>query len=71
MDPYEELANAIIIQAAKDYRAAGKALKKTPGSMSDIKTVRECERFFNSDWFRTLTNVDGGSLLEKLREEAS
>lgn len=69
-DPYENLANAIIIQAAKDYRAAGKALKKPSGGMAALKTVRECERFFRSDWFRTLTSVDGRAILEQLRKEA-
>jgi len=29
-DPYEQLANAIILQAVKDYRDALKKLKKRP-----------------------------------------
>ena len=65
-DPYEILANAIIIQAAKDYRSALKAAEK-PGN---AKTVKECERFFRSDWCRTLTAVDGRAILEQLRKEA-
>ena len=69
-DTYENLANAIIIQAAKDYRAASKALKKPSGGMAALKTVRECERFFRSDWFRSLTSVDGRAVLEQLRKEA-
>lgn len=69
-DPYENLANAIIIQAVKDFRAASKALKKPSGGMAALKTVRECERFFRSDWFRTLTSVDGRAILEQLRKEA-
>ena len=69
-DPYENLANAIIIQAAKDYQAASKALKKPSGGMAALKTVRECERFFRSDWFRSLTSVDGRAILEQLRKEA-
>ena len=29
-DPFESLANAIILQAVKDYRTAGKKLKRNP-----------------------------------------
>ena len=65
-NPYEILANAIIIQAAKDYRSALKAAEK-PGN---AKTVKECERFFRSEWYRTLTAVDGEMIVMKLREEA-
>ena len=37
-DPYENLANAIVLQAVKDYRDALKRLKKKPrnqAAMSD------------------------------------
>ena len=30
----------------------------------------ECERFFRSGWYKTLTSVDGEYLIQKLREEA-
>jgi hypothetical protein len=30
----------------------------------------ECERFFRSGWYKTLTSVDGEYLITKLREEA-
>ena len=30
LDPYEELANAVILQAVKDYRDALKTLSKNP-----------------------------------------
>jgi len=61
IEPYQELANAIIIQAAKDYR---KALK-----YDDIKMKRDCVRFFRSKWFKTLTELDGEILIEKLKSE--
>ena len=41
-DPYENLANAIVLQAVKDYRDALKRLKKKPGNqaaMSDVMDV--------------------------------
>ncbi len=67
-DPYEDLANAIIVQAVSDYRTALKAIKKdrrAPGR----KTVRECENFFRSKWFGVLTSVDPEYLMRKIREE--
>ncbi len=71
MDPYENLANAIVLQAAKDYRRALKPLIKNPHSLSAMAVVNEIERFFRSEWYETLTLVDGEMLMRKLREEAS
>lgn len=54
---YEDLANAIIIQAVKDYRRT-----KSPQVRNEIK------RFFKSEWFTMLSNVDGDIILKKLEE---
>ena len=69
-DPYENLANAIVLQAVKDYRDALKRLKKKPGNQAAMSDAMECERFFRSGWYKTLTSVDGEYLIQKLREEA-
>ena len=69
-DAYENLANAIILLAVKDYRRALKLLSKNPHSRSTMAAVNEMERFFRSDWYETLTSVDGEMLIRKLREEA-
>ena len=67
---YERLANAIIRQAVKDWKAAVRTLKRLPRS-DKAKQVREdCESFFLSDWFTALTDVDGAVVLQKLKEEA-
>ena len=58
MDPYENLANAIILQAVKDYRL--------PDNESELKKI---ERFFHSDWFSVLTSLDPDLLIQKLRKE--
>lgn len=68
--PYENFANAIILQAVKDYRRALKLLSKNPHNRSAMAAVNEMERFFRSDWYETLTSVDGEMLIRKLREEA-
>ena len=60
IDPYQELANAIILQAVHEYR----------DTMNE-KDLAEIAEFFLSDWFAVLTNIDGGDLLTMLRREKS
>lgn len=55
---YGLLANAIIIQAAKDYRNA-----------TDVREINSIKRFFLSKWFQELTNIDGKTLVHRLDEE--
>lgn len=69
MSNYEMLANAIVVQAAKDYRTARRKLQNNPYSMKALQTVKEVEEFFRSDWFKVLTPVDGGTILKLLEEE--
>ena len=70
MDAYENRANAIILLAVKDYRRVLKLLSKNPHSQSATTAVNEMELFFRSDWYETLTSVDGEMLIRKLRKEA-
>lgn len=65
-DPYENLVNAIVLQAVKDYRDALKRLKKKPSNQAALSDTMECEHFFRSSWCAALTNVDGEHLIYKL-----
>ena len=58
MNPYEELANAIVLQAVKDYRLH-----------DDEQELASIERFFRSGWFGVLTRIDPEMLIAKLRKE--
>ena len=51
-DPWENLANAIIAQAAHDYELSFTSRGR--------KTVDrdEVTRFFRSDWYKMLTSID-------------
>ena len=69
IDPYENLAQAVILQAVKDYRTARKELKYHPKNKDTKLMIEDCERFFRSDWFGVLTSVDGQMLLIRLQEE--
>lgn len=68
-DPYERLANAIVLQAVDDYRRALKAVKRNPSNRTAIDEALSIERFFRSGWYSTLTSVDGEYLLRRLQEE--
>lgn len=58
LDPYENLAQAIILQAVKDYRLT-----------DDEHELAEIERFFRSGWFGVLSKVDPEYLIRQLRKE--
>ena len=58
MNPYEELASAIIMQAVKDYRRTDRKPE-----------LAKIERFFRSGWFSVLSQVDPEYLIRKLRKE--
>ena len=66
---YEELANAIILCAANDYRAALKGLKANPRDRTAMADKEQIERFFRSGWFSVLTSVDGEMLIRSLQME--
>lgn len=70
-DPWEELANAIVVQAAHDYRLAKKRLDKPDLRYTALNMISDCEQFFRSGWFSTLTKVDGERLLRMLEEECA
>lgn len=70
-NPYERLANAIVLQAVSDYRAALRKVRKHPKNREALDTALQIEKFFHSQWYQTLTSVDGEYLITQLREEAS
>ncbi len=71
MDPYVELRDAIILLAVKDWRSAMSRLRKNPNSLSAQHTRSDTERFFLSQWFGVLTQINGEELLRRLKEELS
>ena len=57
---YAGLANAIVALAVKDYRRAVKRLGQESAAAKCL------ERFFFSNWFMTLTNVDPRLIVKKV-----
>jgi len=68
-DPYERLANAIVLQAVSDYRVALKKIKAHPKNREAISEALEIEKFFSSGWYSILTDVDGEYLIRRLQDE--
>ncbi len=69
MNPWKELANAMIVQAAKDYHSAAIQHKKHPKRIRHIQMMQDCENFFLSDWFCILTELNGENILQRIRGE--
>lgn len=68
---YEKLANAIILQAVKDWRTAYRACRRSYRDTVSRNHMYECESFFRSNWFKTLTNgnIDGRKFVQALKEQ--
>ena len=66
---WQDLAEAIVLQAVEDYRMAKMSLL---AGMMDPKAatriIRRCERFFRSQWFEDLTGLDGKKFLQRIKE---
>ncbi len=67
--PYEELANAIVLQAVKDWRDAAAILMSGRRNMFAEDMKAECERFFMGRYFNEFTALDGSMILEGLKKE--
>lgn len=66
---YKALANAIVMQAVKDFRTAYRMKKKFSDSGKAEKDLREIAAFFCSQYFESLTDLDGPMLLKKIIEK--
>lgn len=67
-DFYENLANAIILQAVKDYKWALHRLDVNPRNQDAMHEKERLERFFHSPWYETLTDLDADRLIEGVKE---
>ena len=66
---YQALANAIILQAVKDFKPAYRRLKNHPNDILAQDTVREITKFFCSQYFEALSDLDGPALLNRIMRE--
>lgn len=62
----EDLANAIIMRAVDDYAKAKLRLPKSKFPERDKEIIAECQRFFESEWYRALCPLmdkDAGTII--------
>ena len=69
LNPYEELANAIVLQAVKDYRESNRKLARGRKNQEAQDIKEECLRFFQSNWYFVLTNVNPKFLIRRIDKE--
>ena len=69
MNPYENLANAVVLQAVKDYRDAVRKLSHGKRNVMAEQRKTECEVFFKSQYFNVFTTLVGNALLSQLEKE--
>ena len=67
-EAYENLANAIVLSAVDDYKSALIRQKRNPDSTSATEDVKRLEKFFYSDWYEVLTDLDPSYLIRKMKE---
>ena len=67
VDCYENLANAIVLQAVKDYKKALFRLEDHPNNRDAKYEKKKLEQFFHSGWYNTLTDLDADTLIAGVR----
>ncbi len=63
------LANAIIKQAADDYRDAKRNIKEKTLVEINRREIENIEKFFRSEFCKSITEVDMEYVIKRLREE--
>ena len=62
-NPYKNLALAIMERAVYDYRSAVKS--------RDTAEIKEIRKFFKSEWFESLCDIDGELIIKTIDEEVA
>ena len=62
------LADAIIVQSANDYRKLLRKMAKRPHDLELKHDKTDIERFFSSDRFNILCDLDGRELMRRLQK---
>lgn len=66
---WQDLANAIVLSAVEDWRRSKLQLSfPSLASKRALDLSRSCERFFLSNYFQILTDLDGKCFLKRLKE---
>lgn len=67
--PYENLANAIVKQAVRDWQDAYIDIYYSCKIEDARWRKKECEKFFHGEWIKMLTKVDGEYLIKMAKQQ--
>ncbi len=67
---YENLRNAIVGQACRDYIGALRTLKKNPKNVFAQARAEECEKYFRSERYAIMCNIEGEAIIEQCKKRA-
>lgn len=66
-DAYQELANAIIVRAAEDYRTLLRLQRNYPNSSVVEQKIKELEYDIHTPFFQSLTSLDVDQLFSEIK----
>ena len=69
VDCYQNLANAIVLQAVRDYEAVLRRLMRNPRNQDAQREKKRLERFFFSQWYSVLTDLDPHRLISGVMKQ--
>ena len=68
-DAYQELANAIIVRAAEDYRTLLRLQRNYPNSSVIEQKIKELEYDIHTPFFQSLTTLDVDQIFADIKAE--
>ena len=69
VDCYQNLANAIVLQAVRDYEAVLRRLMRNPRNQDAQREKKRLERFFFSQWYGVLTDLDPNRMISGVMKQ--
>ena len=67
-NPFEALMFAIVERAVLDYKDALMNIQPIYETRPLSKIKKECEKFFRSEWFDSMSSMDGVKLMKQIQE---
>lgn len=67
--PYENLANAVVKQAVRDWQDAYIDIFCDMSNNKAKWRKQDCELFFHSEWYKMLTKIDGNYIINMAKKQ--
>ena len=70
-EEYRDFATVIIQKICEDYMTAYFNYKKGPNSIERMDELMEQSRCFFTEWYRTITTLNAGYLIKRLKQKVN